>query len=100
MSERDITKKEAHAVAQSQGKIREMLARAMPCEVCGGKVLTPGRTRHFMCDPDSLVGRACTCPPNCSLTAWGNGPAECDRNCVPCRINRGKSLVEKRAKGG
>ena len=58
------------------------------CEVCTKPMAGGQRRRHHLCNPDSMVGRQCTCVAGCTDELVGDGPTDCDPACVPCRIKR------------
>lgn len=87
-------------IAQAEAKARIIRETAMVCEACGRTMLRwgAGRTIHFSCEPGTLAGKRCTCPPECSGTHWGNGPRECAPGCEVCKIKRGQPLHRGRGK--
>jgi ssDNA-binding Zn-finger/Zn-ribbon topoisomerase 1 len=88
----------ARVVGQAEARAKQVLASLRICAKCGKTMLPwPGRTTHFTCDPElPLVGRRCTCAPDCSDTHWGNGRVACDPLCEPCKLLRGNPLHKKR----
>lgn len=86
----------ARMIAEDKARARDFLLHATRCDRCGNPVASRGRFRHYMCEPDTLVGHACTCRQRCSQERWGDGPIACDPLCRPCRINRGQSLKGRR----
>src|SRR5262245_18397771 len=84
----------ARAVAASEDR-RDRFLRGKPCAVCGKPMAQWGRDTHWLCDKtNAVVGRVCTCPPDCTNTHWGNGPRECDPQCVPCGALHGQKYVK------
>jgi hypothetical protein len=84
---------------ESDARARAIRDAARPCARCGESMLwwNAGQTMHYSCDPDyPLAGKRCTCPQDCSNTHWGNGRVECDPACIPCKVNRGQPLRQKR----
>lgn len=69
----------ARIVGAAEARAKVIRQSLRTCAKCGKTMLPwPGRTKHFTCDPElPLVGRRCTCPPDCSDTHWGNGRVEC-----------------------
>jgi hypothetical protein len=65
------------------------LTNSRRCDVCGEPMHGGQRSRHHLCDPTSIVGRACTCPPGCTVTVVGD-QGTCDATCVPCTLYAGK----------
>lgn len=63
--------------------------QAPHCDMCGGLMVVGQHERHHLCDPETMVGRRCTCPPGCTLNLVGDGDT-CADDCTPCRINRNK----------
>jgi hypothetical protein len=86
-------------IAESKSRAKAYLATAPRCDKCGLHVATPGRFRHYLCEPDTIVGHACTCRTGCSAARWGDGPIDCDALCRPCKLNRGQILPSRKAKG-
>jgi len=85
--------------AQAEFRAEQIRRTARPCAACGKSMLDwPGRTVHFSCEPTTLAGKKCICRNNCSDTAWGNGPVDCDPACIPCRIMRGVSFAKKKGR--
>lgn len=62
------------------------IAGAPVCDVCGSPMIVGQRQSHFICDPDSMVGKRCACPAGCTTELVGDGVC-CDLDCVPCRLN-------------
>ena len=81
-----------HFIAASEARAKLFRDTAPYCDVCGSQVASPGRTRHYSCEPGSIIGKPCTCPPGCSEKFVGDGPRDCDPGCLPCRKNRGRKL--------
>lgn len=75
------------------GAPSEAVARAKPCEECGGPMVIGAkgaqRGRHSLCDPDSIVGRVCSCPPGCTVDRIGDGPRDCAPDCPVCAGRHG-----------
>jgi hypothetical protein len=65
-------------------------ANAKRCDVCGGPMVVGQRGRHYVCDPESMVGRRCVCAPGCTGELVGDGPTPCDAACEPCRLMRNR----------
>ena len=88
----------ARIVGAAEARAKVIRQSLRSCAKCGKTMLPwPGRKVHFTCDPElPLVGRRCTCPPDCSDTHWGNGRVDCDPRCEPCKIMRGSPLRTKR----
>lgn len=59
------------------------------CVVCGQPMTAGQKVRHHLCDPTSIVGRACTCPPGCTDITVGD-TGTCDTACEVCRVMRGR----------
>jgi hypothetical protein len=71
---------------------------AKRCKACGRPIATDQRRSvHHLCDPKSIVGRACTCPRGCTDKLIGD-QGTCDADCHPCRVNAGKRHNEVYAK--
>lgn len=66
------------------------MARYRVCDGCGGAMVarSAGRTRHFVCDPEAVIGRQCTCPPGCTDLTVGDGHT-CAGDCQPCQLRQG-----------
>lgn len=90
------TKQWKQVIAGARGRASYYMVTAPTCDKCGRLVATRGRSRHFLCEPDEIIGHACSCPTGCSDTHVGNGSAPCDPNCVPCRRRRGAPLMKRR----
>lgn len=69
------------------------LDNAKPCDVCGQPIIAFGRTRHFVCDERSIVGRACVCNPGCTDTHVGD-QGSCRAGCEVCSLLRGRPYDE------
>lgn len=82
---------------RAKAAAQHWLDTAPRCVVCGSQMAYRGSDRHFLCEPRSIVGRPCTCPPGCTTTRVGDGDRPCDPECHPCRINRG--TIPDRPKG-
>lgn len=65
-----------------------VIDRLPHCDVCGKPMAAGQRRRHHLCDPESMVGRQCTCDVGCTDELVGDGATDCDPACVPCRLNR------------
>jgi hypothetical protein len=61
-----------------------------PCATCGQPMLATQKERHFMCDPVTIVGRVCMCPPGCTDVTCGDGPRGCAPSCEVCRLMAGR----------
>jgi hypothetical protein len=89
----DVETNRAKILARIDGEQRAKVAAFMArprCTVCGRQMIT-NSGRHFLCDPSTIVGRACTCPIGCTDRHVGDSvTVACDPNCQPCRINRGQ----------
>lgn len=83
--------------AKAESRADRFLHTAPTCSVCRGQIASPGRTKHYLCDTGTLIGKACSCPTGCSTTRWGNGPTPCDPNCLPCRQMKGGKFKTKRS---
>lgn len=77
-------------IAESRRRAAWFLRSNNICKYCRKPIATRGREAHFLCDPESMVARPCSCPAGCTDTRWGNGPRECDPECVPCRRMHGQ----------
>lgn len=64
-------------------------SRARRCEVCDEPMLFSWRKTHYGCEPASIVGKPCVCPPGCTDQIVGDA-GTCKPECVPCRIMAGK----------
>jgi hypothetical protein len=82
----------ARFIAEDEARSRDFFRAAPRCDRCGNPIASRGRFRHYMCEPDTVVGHACTCPPGCSDTHYGNGLRDCDPLCRPCRLLNGQKL--------
>ena len=79
---------------QGEGKAKQFLATAKRCVVCGGCMAAPsGRDRHFLCEPNSIIGRVCICSGRCSTDRYGD-QGSCADGCEVCDIMRGQPLRE------
>jgi len=82
--------KTARAIAEGQARAKHFLDTAPACEACGKPMIQRGRSRHFLCMADSVVGRVCICAPGCTGTLYCNGPTPCHDGCAVCRLLRGQ----------
>lgn len=48
----DAVAKTRRAIAEGRARADHYLKNAPRCDVCGSQVASPGRTRHYSCDPD------------------------------------------------
>ena len=80
--------------AEAEARAAEIRQSLKYCGRCGRTMLPwPGRTIHFSCEPGTLAGKRCSCPPGCTKgDNWGDGPRECDAGCEPCRTRQGQPL--------
>ena len=79
-----------------RGKPERSRTEGPPCSECGQPMVVGQRGKHFMCDPDTLVGHRCTCRPGCTDIAVGDR-GDCDPLCAPCGLKRNqdyKSVTE------
>lgn len=91
MSERDRLDK---AYGRRGGHMQSMSGRESRtrkhrrCDRCGGAltVAAAGQTRHAVCNPATLAGKRCTCPPGCTTPkgSVGDGPRPCAPDCEVC----------------
>ena len=88
----------AKALARAKEEAEARAAAWPVCPVCRGRVST-GRSIYALCEPDTLAGKTCTCPPGCTTgDRWGDGPRPCSPDCAPCTMRRGQ-MLEVRKKG-
>jgi hypothetical protein len=78
----------SQAIAEAEGRAKQIREQSPRCDVCSRLVVTGGR-RHHTCQPGSLAGLACHCPRGCTDLVWGDG-GSCAPGCKPCRIMRGQ----------
>lgn len=52
-----FAERDARLIAASNAKAKHYLETAPRCDVCGKQVASPGRTRHYLCDPGWLAER-------------------------------------------
>lgn len=75
--------KQERLESEQARKIRDFWNRPK-CPACGGPMVVVGRRgMHEVCDPQSIIGRACTCRPKCSETTVGD-KGMCNPECEVC----------------
>lgn len=69
------------------------------CQTCSTPIVGMGRdaTRHGLCDPSTLAGKVCICPPRCTDKVWGDG-GNCSAKCEVCNLMRGQSYAMREGK--
>lgn len=69
--------------------------KARACEACGLPMLVQARgaTRHGVCDPETLEGLVCSCPPGCTDLRVGD-LGGCDPGCQVCARHAGRLWKE------
>lgn len=60
------------------------------CDACRQPMILGQRQRHHACDPETMVAERCTCKPGCTNELVGDGPTDCEPDCVPCRLQRNR----------
>lgn len=66
-----------------------VIDNAPRCDICDGAMLVGQLRRHSVCDPMTIVGRRCACPPGCTTDVVGDGET-CDSACEVCLIMAGQ----------
>lgn len=74
------------------------LATYPRCGSCQRPMALGQKGVHFMCDPHSTVGKACTCRPGCSKDNYGD-QGTCDPDCQVCHIPGAKLSKQTQPKG-
>lgn len=85
-----------HAYGRQGGRIvktKRPVTTGPPCDTCRKPMIVGQRERHHLCDPDSLVGHKCTCPPRCTDLTVGDAGI-CRDDCHPCTIRAGTPYTD------